>query len=85
MPHDPTEPKRKLMCISPTMLSINLDTVDEGGVRESIILQPRKTREVWESQFRSRELQKLLSAKMIVDVTASEERRVRREREMGKI
>lgn len=77
------EPKRTLMCLSPTMQSVNLGTVDKKGNRESLIFQPRQSIEVTESQFRSREVQKLLGAKFLTDVTAAHEKRAVREKEMG--
>lgn len=74
---------RRIMNISPTMMTANLDTVDSKGNRESLIMTPREARDVTLSQFNSTELQKLLSAKLIVSITAANERRVQREREMG--
>lgn len=65
------EPKRKIMSISPRMMSMNLDTTGANGRRESLHLSPKQVVEVTESQFRSMELQKLLGAKFIVDMTAA--------------
>lgn len=83
MAHDPNEPKRKYMNISPTMHSVNLDTCDAKGRRESLIITPRQVVEIYESQARSREFQKLVGAKFIVDVTAAGIKREQRAREMG--
>jgi hypothetical protein len=63
------EPKRRIMSISPRMISMNLDTTS-GGVRESLHIVPKQILEVSESQFGSAEVQKLLAAKFIVDATA---------------
>jgi len=64
------EPKRKLMSISPRQISMNLDTI-RGGRRESLHMASKQIVEISESQFNSAEVQKLLAAKFIVDITAS--------------
>ena len=82
MPDLVSPPKRKVMNISSGMQSVNLDTM-KNGKRESAHLRPREVVELSDEQFRSAELQKLVRARFVVDVTAAEERRVRREGEMG--
>jgi hypothetical protein len=79
---DPNEPKKTIMSISPMMCTVNLDTKDAKGIRESLLLQPRQQKEVTLSQFRSAELQKLIGARFIVDVTAAHEKRAQREAEI---
>ena len=74
---------RTVMNISKGSLSINLDTMSADRRRESVNIPPRSQREVTDEQFRSRELQKLLNAKYLVDVTAASERRRQREKERG--
>ncbi len=74
---------RVLMNLSRGSLSINLDTMTASRKRESLFLPPRCECEVTDEQFRSREVQKLLKAKFLVDVTAAGERRRKRERELG--
>jgi hypothetical protein len=64
------EPKRRVMSVSPRMMTMNLDTTANGR-RESLHLAPKQVVEVTESQFRSMELQKLLGAKFLVDMTAA--------------
>jgi hypothetical protein len=79
---DPNEPKKTIMSICPMMCTVNLDTKNTKGIRESLILQPRQRIEITESQFRSAELRKLLDARFIVDVTAAHEKRAQREAEL---
>lgn len=79
---DPNEPKKTIMSISPMMFTMNLDTKNAKGIRESLLLQPRQRIEITESQFRSAELQKLLGARFLVDVTAAHEKRAQREAEI---
>lgn len=74
---------RTVMNISKGNLSINLDTMSDSRKRESLNIPPRGQREVTDEQFRSRELQKLLGARFLVDVTAASERRKQREKERG--
>lgn len=74
---------RTLMNISKGNLSINLDTMSPERKRESLNVPPREQRVVTDEQFRSREVQKLLKAKFMVDVTAASERRKQREKERG--
>lgn len=74
---------RVIMNISPTCLTVNLDTMSPDRRRESLCVGPREQREVTDEQFRSRELQKLLGAKFFVDVTAAGDRRRKREQELG--
>ena len=74
---------RTVMNISKGNLSINLDTMSDSRKRESLNIPPRVQREVTDDQFRSRELQKLLKARFLVDVTAASERRKQREKERG--
>ena len=74
---------RTLMNVSQGMRAMNLDTM-AGGKRESLLLSPREQREVTEEQFRSREVQKLLAARLLVDMTAAGERRKKREQELGR-
>lgn len=74
---------RTLMNVSQGMRVMNLDTMARGK-RESLLLSPRESREVTEEQFKSREVQKLLAARLLVDVTAAGERRKKREQELGR-
>ena len=74
---------RTVMNISKGCLSINLDTMTADRKRESLCVAPRVQREVTDTQFRSRELQKLLKARFLVDVTAAGERRKQREKARG--
>ncbi len=83
MPEAP-EKKRKIMSISPRMMTMNLDTVGPDGQRQSLHLAPKQQVEVTESQFRSTELQKLLGARFIVDVSAAVEKRLNEERRLGR-
>lgn len=64
------EVKRKVMNISPTQLCAG----GPGG--RGIHFAPREVKELTEPEFRGAEVQKLLAAKMLVDRTAAEERRV---------
>lgn len=79
---DPNEPKKTIMSICPMMCTLNLDTKNAKGIRESLVLQPRQRVEVTLSQFRSAEMQKLIGARFIVDVTAAHEKRAQREAEL---
>ena len=74
---------RQIMNISPTMQTMNLATSNEKGVRESIHMKPRDIRELSLDQFNSPEVQKLLSARLLVSVTAANEKRLQREKEMA--
>lgn len=75
----------KLMNISKTPLHFDLDTVGEDKKRETFHCGPRETREVSEAQFQSVRIQRLLSGPkpFLVDVTASEAKRLQREKELG--
>jgi hypothetical protein len=75
---------RTIMNIARGHLSINLDTMGASRKRDSLGIPPRHQVEVTDEQFNSRELQKLLKAKFLVDVTAASERRRKREQELGK-
>lgn len=77
------EPKRTVMCSCPTMQSVNMG-LDAKGRPVSFIFHPKQMVEITETQFRSREVQKLLGAKFLTDVTASHEKRAAREKEMGR-
>jgi hypothetical protein len=68
-----TTPKRRIMSISPRMVSMNLDTKASGS-RESLHMAPKQIVEITEAQFGSAELQKLLAAKFIVDISATKRR-----------
>lgn len=74
---------RKITNPGITMLSLNLDTSDAKGNRQSLILAPRQVIEVSDEQFQSRELQKLKGSGYIVDMTAAEDRRKQREVQKG--
>ena len=64
------QPKRKIMSISPRQISMNLDTY-AGETRGSLHMRSKQIVEISEAQFNSAEVQKLLAAKFIVDITAS--------------
>lgn len=74
---------RVVMNISRGCLSINLDTMSSDRKREGLCVPPRVQQEMTAEQFRSREIQKLLKAKFLVDVTAANERRKQREEARG--
>lgn len=78
------EAKRKIMSISPRMMTMNLDTFGPTGQRQSLHLKPKQVMEITESQFQSVELQKLLGAKFIVDVSSATEKRRGIEKSMGR-
>jgi hypothetical protein len=67
--------KRRVAVPGHMMQSINLDTADKLGRRESLVLAPRAPVEITEAQYRSREFQKLLARGYVVDLTAADERR----------
>jgi hypothetical protein len=65
----------KLMNVSLTQQVANLDTTRSNGDRESAIWIPRQEIELSDAQFNSREVQKLLGAKLLIDRTAMAARR----------
>jgi hypothetical protein len=81
----PADDSREIMNISRMMVPLDLDTVDEKGKRESLLLTPGEKRVVTGAQFRSVRLQRLMSGpnRCIVDTSASKEKRLEHERNLG--
>ena len=81
----PTESSKmyRIMNICPNLLSINLDTRTAAGLPDSRHIPPRYTIELTGAQIASYEIQKLLKAKFLIDVTAVEQRRLAREKELS--
>jgi hypothetical protein len=81
----PADDSREVMNISRMMVPCDLDTVDEKGKRESLLLIPGGKRLLTAAQFRSARLQRLMTGpnRCIVDVTASKEKRLEHERNLG--
>jgi len=62
-----------LMNTTGAMLCINLDTTDERGKRDALILMDReRSRPLTDAELASREVQKLLAAGELRDVTGLE-------------
>lgn len=81
----PGSDSREIMNISRMMVPLDLDTVNEKGKRESLLLTPGEKRVVTAAQFASVRLQRLMSGpnRCIVDTTASKNKRLEHERNLG--